>query len=304
MNYKLLPQERPPRSVDVSRPPTLLRRRFIAFLALFFVAALLPLNCYAEWLYGEGKMKEGLAIKHAPTLDEPWTTLQVCIRTSGGYYWESAPAIKYTKDYTLCESEELVWPDEDALSAEIKYNTWWKNTYYKTVDGTTFTIRFWDPRKESDGNYYVDIVIDQDWFELAIASNYTNKFYIEGVDSSSKSKLTYDVDGVANPQATKFFPERTEYGKMSITGKIYDWGVTGGTYYLNTNFGEGSDKLTQYNVGDEFSFTDLSCPEGDTYGNYSDFKLHQVCKVPARTYSTSTGDQDHIQTNLWYNCSY
>ena len=88
---------------------------------------------------------------------------------------------------------------------------------------------------------------------------------------------------------------------MSITGKIYDWGVTDGTYYLNTNFGEGSDKLTQYNVGDKFSFTDLSCPEGDTYGDYDDFKCEQVCKVPARTYSTSTGDQDHIQTNLWYN---
>ena len=74
-------------------------------LAVFFVAALIPLNSYAEWLYGEGKMGEGLAIKHTPTLDEPWTTLQVCIRTSKGYYWKSAPAIKYTRDYTLCEPE-------------------------------------------------------------------------------------------------------------------------------------------------------------------------------------------------------
>ena len=270
-------------------------------LALFFVAALFPLNSYAEWLYGEGKMGEGLAIKHTPTLDEPWTTLQVCIRTSKGYYWKSAPAIKYTRDYTLCEPEELVWPDEEALLAERKYNTWWKNTYHKTVDGITFTIRFWDPRKDSDGNYYVDVVIDQDWYKLAIASNYTNKFYINGYDSDFKSYLTYEVDGVALPRGSNFYPERTEYGKMSITGKIYDWGVTDGTYYLNTNFGEGSDKLTQYNVGDKFSFTDLSCPEGDTYGDYDDFKCEQVCKVPARTYSTSTGDQDHIQTNLWYN---
>ena len=133
-------------------------------------------------------MGEGLAIKHTPTLDEPWTTLQVCIRTSKGYYWKSAPAIKYTRDYTLCEPEELVWPDEEALLAERKYNTWWKNTYHKTVDGITFTIRFWDPRKDSDGNYYVDVVIDQDWYKLAIASNYTNKFYI--MDTTLILKVT------------------------------------------------------------------------------------------------------------------
>ncbi|MGN0230183.1 MAG: hypothetical protein ACI4BH_10280, partial [Muribaculaceae bacterium] len=280
-------------------------------LAVFFVAALIPLNGFAVDIQGSGDMynKCSPELKHAPTLDEPWTTLKVCIRTSDGYYWAWAPSIFYKRmsvDNVICAPEELVWPDEEALSAERKYNTWWKNTYYKTVDGITFTIRFWDPRKESDGNYYVDIVIDQDWCEVNQKTSAKVSYYeIQGYSSkggiSSYVTFYYTLLRTSDIGNTSTYPVRTEYGKMSITGKIIDWGITGGSYYLNTNFGEGSDKLTQYNAGDEFSFTDLSCPEGDTYGDYSDFKLEQVCKVPARTYSTSTGDQDHIQTNLWCN---
>ena len=38
MNYKLLPKERPPRSVDVSRPPTLFRRQFVVSVLLMLFA--------------------------------------------------------------------------------------------------------------------------------------------------------------------------------------------------------------------------------------------------------------------------
>lgn len=327
MNYKLLPKERPPRYVELPPPMTkchagrdVRNKALKIILALLFVAALLPLNGFAAKVGGYGWIGKNCnnVFNHVATIEEPWNTIQLCIRTYDGKYWKDdydivgnykGPVILYYAGngyQEICNPiEELCWADEAALSAERKYNTWWKNTYTNTVNGIKFTVRFWDPRKDSDGNYWVDIVIDQDWYELN--SSYAPIFIIEGASSESNfgdNDVYCYTDPLPVPKTPKITPVRTEYGKMSVTGNIIDWGVTDGTYYLNTNFGEGSDKLTQYNVGDEFSFTDVSCPEGDTYGNYSDFKLEQVCKVPARTYSTSTGDQDHIQTNLWYNYCY
>ena len=319
MNYKLLPKERPPRGVEGHfTSPYMTKchaRRDVRnktlkiILALFFVVALLPLNGYGYngiVINGKSGPAGSSIIKHQPTLNEPWTTIQFCIRNSEGQYLSSVHLFGPHGERICDPVEELCWPDEEALSAERKYNTWWKNTYYKTIRGVTYTVRFWDPRKV-DGNYYVDIVIDQDWYELNRRDAdelYHADFDFYGIAYMGfgySFQLYVFADRILAPTTPRINPVRTEYGKMSITGKILDWGVTDGTYYLNTNFGEGSDKLTKYNVGDEFSFTDLSCPEGDTYGSYSDFKLEQVCKVPARAYSTQYGVQDHIQTNLWYN---
>ena len=216
MNYKLLPKERPPRSVDVSRPPTLLRRRFIAFLALFFVVALLPLNSFAASVYAYDPLSKYNEILHAPTLDEPWTTIKFCIRTSDGRYWESNPTLYYYYSQ-ICILKNLVWPSEEALSAERKYDTWWKETLTGVrltgIPGSdsfrrnNFTIRYWNPRKESDGNYYVDVVIDQEWYPLNI-KNVT--FYIKGTpNGGSPSESRYYLDVLSVSKDTFYFPVRT-----------------------------------------------------------------------------------------------
>lgn len=183
MNYQILPKERPLKKTDASSPPTRLRQRAATSTALkFMLALLLALVPYLSWAgsyFGDPSIH---SIAWQPTVESPYMQINLCMydATSGSnsFFLHDAaeegyagPAVYVDGKYIGSPNWELSWPghsntgDDDALEAQRKYNGWWGSTYTKTIDGVTYTIRFWDPGKNGN-KYYVTMFVFIDNFRV------------------------------------------------------------------------------------------------------------------------------------------
>ena len=183
MNYQILPKERPLKKTDASSPPTRLRQRAATSTALkFMLALLLALVPYLSWAgsyFGDPSIH---SIAWQPTVESPYMQINLCMydATSGSnsFFLHDAaeegyagPAVYVDGKYIGSPNWELSWPghsntgDADALEAQRKYNGWWGSTYTKTIDGVTYTIRFWDPGKNGN-KYYVTMFVFIDNFRV------------------------------------------------------------------------------------------------------------------------------------------
>lgn len=243
--------------VNYDSPPHSLRRRCGSMLIRFVLALLLALAPGASWA-GEHFYDLDHAVHLHPNVNEPYINIYLCFYdTNGkdGFFTHDGggPAI-YVDGHLICHADwELAWPgngsgNNDGLEDERGNSGWWGNTYTRTVKGTKYTVRFWDPRK-AGGKFYVLLCIDMDNMEVGKTHSVTVRgtWRINSGTTQLESK-TFNIGAVNIPSwySTKF--NRTNYNTVEANGTVLsNYGPTTVAAKNPIVVGKGSEALpTKY----------------------------------------------------------
>ena len=215
--------------VNYDSPPPSLRRRCGSMLIRFVLALLLALAPGASWA-GEHFYDLDHAVWHHPTVDEPYINIYLCFYDTNGKdgfftHDRGGPAI-YVDGQFICNADwELAWPgsgngNDDGLEDERGNSGWWGNTYTRTLNGTKYTVRFWDPRK-AGGKFYVLLCIDMDNMEVGKTHSVTvmGTWRINSGTTQMESK-TFDIAAVNIPSWYSTYFNRTNYNTVEANGTI------------------------------------------------------------------------------------
>lgn len=243
--------------VNYDSPPPSLRRRCGSMLIRFVLALLLALAPGASWA-GEHFYDLDHAVHLHPNVNEPYINIYLCFYdTNGkdGFFTHDGggPAI-YVDGHLICNADwELAWPgngsgNDGGLEDERGNNGWWGNTYTRTVKGTKYTVRFWDPRK-AGGKFYVLLCIDMDNMEVGKTHTVTVRgtWRINSGTTQLESK-TFNIGAVNIPSwySTNF--NRTNYNTVETNGTVLsNYGPTTVAAKNPIVVGKGSEALpTKY----------------------------------------------------------
>lgn len=243
--------------VNYDSPPPSLRRRCGSMLIRFVLALLLALAPGASWA-GEHFYDLDHAVHLHPNVNEPYINIYLCFYdTNGkdGFFTHDGggPAI-YVDWHLICNADwELAWPgngsgNDGGLEDERGKNGWWGNTYTRTVKGTKYTVRFWDPRK-AGGKFYVLLCIDMDNMEVGKTHTVTVRgtWRINSGTTQLESK-TFNIGAVNIPSwySTNF--NRTNYNTVEANGTVLsNYGPTTVAAKNPIVVGKGSETLpTKY----------------------------------------------------------
>lgn len=215
--------------VNYDSPPPSLRRRCGSMLIRFVMALLLALAPGASWA-GEHFYDLDHAVHLHPNVNEPYINIYLCFYdTNGkdGFFTHDGggPAI-YVDGHLICNADwELAWPgsgngNDDGLEDERGNSGWWGNTYTRTVKGTKYTVRFWDPRK-AGGKFYVLLCIDMDNMEVGKTHSVTvmGTWRINSGTTQMESK-TFDIAAVNIPSWYSTYFNRTNYNTVEANGTV------------------------------------------------------------------------------------
>ena len=243
--------------VNYDSPPPSLRRRCGSMLIRFVLALLLALAPGASWA-GEHFYDLDHAVHLHPNVNEPYINIYLCFYdTNGkdGFFTHDGggPAI-YVDGHLICHADwELAWPgngsgNNDGLEDQRGNSGWWGNTYTRTVKGTKYTVRFWDPRK-AGGKFYVLLCIDMDNMEVGKTHTVTVRgtWRINSGTTQLESK-TFNIGAVNIPSwySTNF--NRTNYNTVEANGTVLsNYGPTTVAAKNPIVVGKGSESLpTKY----------------------------------------------------------
>lgn len=238
--YNLLPKKRPPREVDVSRPPTRMWQRAVFLIALksmlVLLLALLPRPSWAAFDFSTSYS----AIDWHPTIQKPHLEIGLCFYDTNGYdsfFTHDAtegsnvgPALYIDDNYICSPDYELAWPGESGtgndqgLEDKRGNDGWWGNTYTKTVNGVKYTIKFWDPRKIG-GRFYVTVHVFLDNFVVDHKYKVKIKGWWKTNNSNNNKPLlkerTFTFNAISNPfKESTFAIKYTDYTKATLTGSL------------------------------------------------------------------------------------
>ena len=243
--------------VNYYSPPPSFRRRCGCMLIRFVLALLLALAPGASWA-GEHFYNLDHAVWHHPTVDEPYINIYLCFYDTNGKdgfftHDRGGPAI-YVDGQFICNADwELAWPgsgngNDDGLEDERGNSGWWGNTYTRTLNGTKYTVRFWDPRK-AGGKFYVLLCIDMDNMEVGKTHSVTvmGTWRINSGTTQMESK-TFDIAAVNIPSWYSTYFNRTNYNTVEANGTILsNYGPTTVAAKNPIVVGKGSEALpTKY----------------------------------------------------------
>ncbi len=243
--------------VNYDSPPPSLRRRYGSMLIRFVMALLLALAPGASWA-GEHFYDLDHAVHLHPNVNEPYINIYLCFYdTNGkdGFFTHDGggPAI-YVDGHLICNADwELAWPgngsgNDGGLEDQRGNSGWWGNTYTRTVKGTKYTVRFWDPRK-AGGKFYVLLCIDMDNMEVGKTHTVTVRgtWRINSGTTQLESK-TFNIGAVNIPSwySTNF--NRTNYNTVEANGTVLsNYGPTTVAAKNPIVVGKGSEALpTKY----------------------------------------------------------
>lgn len=243
--------------VNYYSPPPSFRRRCGCMLIRFVLALLLALAPGASWA-GEHFYDLDHAVHLHPNVNEPYINIYLCFYdTNGkdGFFTHDGggPAI-YVDGHLICNADwELAWPgngsgNNDGLEDQRGNSGWWGNTYTRTVKGTKYTVRFWDPRK-AGGKFYVLLCIDMDNMEEGKPHTVTVRgtWRINSGTTQLESK-TFNIGAVNIPSwySTNF--NRTNYNTVEANGTVLsNYGPTTVAAKNPIVAGKGSEALpTKY----------------------------------------------------------
>lgn len=215
--------------VNYDSPPHSLRRRCGSMLIRFVLALLLALAPGASWA-GEHFYDLDHAVHLHPNVNEPYINIYLCFYdTNGkdGFFTHDGggPAI-YVDGHLICNADwELAWPgngsgNDGGLEDQRGNSGWWGNTYTRTVKGTKYTVRFWDPRK-AGGKFYVLLCIDMDNMEVGKTHSVTvmGTWRINSGTTQMESK-TFDIAAVNIPSWYSTYFNRTNYNTVEANGTV------------------------------------------------------------------------------------
>lgn len=239
--------------VNHDSPPPSLRRRCGSMLIRFVLALLLALAPGASWA-GEHFYNLDHAVHLHPNVNEPYINIYLCFYdTNGkdGFFTHDGggPAI-YVDGHLICNADwELAWPgngsgNDGGLEDQRGNSGWWGNTYTRTVKGTKYTVRFWDPRK-AGGKFYVLLCIDMDNMEVGKTHTVTVRgtWRINSGTTQLESK-TFNIGAVNIPSwySTNF--NRTNYNTVEANGTVLsNYGPTTVAAKNPIVVGKGSETL-------------------------------------------------------------
>lgn len=243
--------------VNYDSPPPSQRRRCGSMLIRFVLALLLALAPGASWA-GEHFYDLDHAVHLHPNVNEPYINIYLCFYdTNGkdGFFTHDGggPAI-YVDGHLICNADwELAWPgngsgNDGGLEDQRGNSGWWGNTYTRTVKGTKYTVRFWDPRK-AGGKFYVLLCIDMDNMEVGKTHTVTVRgtWRINSGTTQLESK-TFNIGAVNIPSwySTNF--NRTNYNTVEANGTVLsNYGPTTVAAKNPIVVGKGSEALpTKY----------------------------------------------------------
>lgn len=223
----------------------------------FVLALLLALAPGASWA-GEHFYNLDHAVWHHPTVDEPYINIYLCFYDTNGKdgfftHDRGGPAI-YVDGQFICNADwELAWPgngsgNNDGLEDQRGNSGWWGNTYTRTVKGTKYTVRFWDPRK-AGGKFYVLLCIDMDNMEVGKTHTVTVRgtWRINSGTTQLESK-TFNIGAVNIPSWYSTYFNRTNYNTVEANGTVLsNYGPTTVAAKNPIVVGKGSEALpTKY----------------------------------------------------------
>ena len=286
MDYRLLPKSRPPVSVAASRP-TVPHWRRVAFLWMLMLttALVLPMRVKAGVHFNQGNS----SIRQHPTIQKPWTEINLMFYdTEGkdGYFLHTktangkdGPAIWVNGNYICSPDWELAWPandgNADGLDDERGNNGWWGSTYTKNVNGTNYTVRFYDPRKQGN-RFFVTVVVYQDRLQMGspMEVKIGGTWRINST-STAYEELAFKTNPIENLfKSSPYTAERTGYGKMRINGTLpssygagdYQVDVKMQAFTYGFMYPPNTTVTKTFQAGAKYQF-DLDCTEDDTYDN-------------------------------------
>ena len=276
-----------------------------------------------------------------PSLARPCFTVQLLFYDADSYdsfFCHNAiegnnkgPAVYVDGKYICSPDYELAWSGSssndggDGNGANCyedcrDYNEWWGNGYSKTIDGITYTVKFWNPvcndtSDKTSGQRYVQMLVFIS--KMQVYSDHTievkgrwktNKgsidtrtvtFSTQATDSRLKLP-TMGTLGVGSPTAVM-----TGYGKMKISGNLKsDYGPT----TVGTNSGATTSGLTwtddltshsnPYSQGlSSFSGLELDFDERD---NYWDSQSKYVEYIVTDKVTIANKTMPEVKFYQWY----
>ena len=180
---------------------------------------------------------EWSSIQHHPTVDEPFIVLKIMFYDTNGndaFFMHdktangaAGPAIYVDNNYVCSPDWELAWPgsgtgSETYLEKERGVQEWWGSTYTRTVNGITYTVRFWDPGKSPSGNYYTTyayIFISK----LNVGEAHTVK--IRGTwrinnTSTKVEEASWTTSKLSSPFSSAPSAQMSNYSNMTVSGVL------------------------------------------------------------------------------------
>ena len=173
------------------------------------------------------------SVSRHPTWSEPWGEFRVVFYNATSphsfftYDWldgcpDKGPAIYIDGNFIGNPWPELAWPNnQSGIEGERGNNGWWKNNYKKTVNGTTYTVRFWDPGR--DNNTYGCLIVPYIWnLELDKQHTVTIRGYFQTNTKGTKLvSKTWTFNALwfpfsSGPTGAKM----TDYNHFSINGPL------------------------------------------------------------------------------------
>ncbi len=269
------------------------------------------------------------SITHQPTVDEPWIVVRVMFYDTNGYDGffmhdvtdggQKGPALYVDGNYICSPDWELAWPgsgdgSESYLEKERGVQEWWGNTYSKTVSGTTYTVKFWDPGKSPSGGYYttyVHIFLSK-WH---VGETHTVK--IRGMwrinsTSTKFEEASWTTNKLTSPFASGPSAQMSNYSNMTVNGVLNT--KHGKTYVGTTNNATWGSLVPtdpgalnnkgEFNQGIA-SYSNLSLPFARTdFWNAQSKPVEYVIseRTPISTIA-NVNDRPMVNIYQWYNVS-
>ena len=295
-------------------------------LSLLFFAYLIggSIPAWAGAHFGEWS-----SIQHHPTVDEPFIVLKIMFYDTNGndafflhdqtVSGADGPAIYVDNNYVCSPDWHLAWPgsgsgNETGLSKERGVQEWWGDPYSKTVNGITYTIRFWDPGKSPSGNYYTTyayIFISK----LNVGDTHTvkikGKWRINNT-STQFEEATWTTTRLASPYSSGPTAQMFNYSNMTISGNLNpNHGKTYVGTFSNAQWGSNTvptdpaaltDKK-DYNKSTP-SYSDLYLPFARTdFYNAQSKPVEYVISEKVAINTISENQRPNVNIYQWFNVS-
>ena len=240
---------------------------------------------------------ESNTVVHVPTVAEPYLAFTVlyydCTDGHNGFFMHQSPsgvpsgeiagpALFIDDNYICTPDDELAWPgskgtgNSDGAKSATSADGWWKYTYTKTVDGVTYTVKFYNPYKESNAGQsdskrlavtclvFMDKVQLGKTYEVKIAGYWK----INNTHDPELQSYTWTFSGSTMGLTQAPTAEIVEYGKIKVSGGLLkDYGPT----VVGSYSGATTDNLKWVDA-DKLDSPYGSYPQGDV--SYKDLAIN------------------------------
>lgn len=279
----------------------------------------------AEIQFKDATMK----ITHHPSISEPYIVVDVLYFDAHGtdsYFTkdpyegdQEGPAV-YVDGYYICSpGGELCWnTHQQTAEDETKKEGWWvvnsqdnqwdgEHTYTKERSENTYTIKFWNPYKDSEnaGHYRVSMYVFLKYWEVGKTHTIRigGEWAVKGSAGTNQSKsVTTNAFTALSAIWPKPTAKMTNYNTVTLSGSlpssygpttvgIYTKKATAPSGYT-TDFNTSAKK--QYDKG-KTSFSQSESPTATPYG----FDYSKGCNIPVQYSCTVSYTKSYSTTNTF-----